>query len=225
MKKIYISIFVVLLLISCGGNTNKRGDLVLKTVTEDCPDCNDGFGYFCGDCGGVGVLYSSCSYCNGTGSRWSRRATLESQTCSVCGGSGRVRGPGNGPCNFCCGSGSSICMHCLGKGTRDLDFGTKLECTICDGTGYLECSKCGGRGYIQGPEYETCGFCLGSGFYGAKPVVQMEYEQCQYCHGTLQIKTYCRTCGGDGYIYIGGSSGCSTCNGTGKITVEKWVEE
>lgn len=226
MKKILFPIFVALLLISCGGNTNKSSNsdsnLVLKTVIERCPDCGgDGYArYNCSECNGSGSTYSTCSYCGGSGGHWYRRETQQQIPCSTCGGSGRVRGSGNTICNSCGGSGHRTCALCKGSGMTDI-LGDWRTCPRCDGWGYEECYLCDGRGYKQGPEYETCRTCWGSGVSGVRPVVEEGYEYCEHCHGNPRTKTYCRNCGGYGYI----ESYCRTCNGTGKISVEKWVEE
>lgn len=225
MKKIILSVLAIILLVSCGGRSNcssHSGNMVLKTVSEICHDC-DGDGYVkysCDKCGGTGYITKNCPYCGGSGGHWYRRATQEKIPCSTCGGSGKVSGSGNTTCNICGGRGYYTCAFCKGSGMANI-LGEWRVCPRCDGAKIEECYSCGGRGYKQGSEYEVCRTCNGSGVSGVRPIVQEGYEYCEHCHGNPTTRVTCDNCGGCGYI----QSYCHTCNGTGTISVERWVEE
>lgn len=75
-----------------------------------------------------------------------RPDTERVNTCSECGGNGRLRcnncsGSGHNSCSRCNGtgkSGDSVCSTCGGSGTA--------VCGTCDGTGFLACRTCEQKG-------------------------------------------------------------------------------
>ncbi|MDH7599284.1 MAG: hypothetical protein QHH07_06565 [Sedimentisphaerales bacterium] len=162
---------------------NGGGMLVCSTCRGsgwvDCSACGGSGQARCGVCGGSGHV---TTYQSETRSRQVRKLisagfdengqpfeqwgyqteyyTVEvpvSQTCSACGGSGRV-----GTCSACGGSGKVRCRTCEGSG--------QVYCSRCGGSGKTQCSSCKGKGGVTCPDYGgktlTCPLCKGKAHLG-----------------------------------------------------------
>ena len=139
------------------------------------------------------------------------RETLETYTCHTCHGDGHVncpvcRGHKKVDCKKCKGSGKVMCFHCHGDGQVDVGreiVSRQKTCNWCNGKpGNYNCTTCGGTGrYFENErisEWQTCGYCFGSG-----------RVDCENCNGTGEVR--CENCKGSGHVT------CSTCTGTGKL--------
>ncbi|MFX1286585.1 MAG: hypothetical protein ACFFB5_23310 [Promethearchaeota archaeon] len=87
------------------------------------------------------------------------RGTLKKETCSTCGGRGKVS------CSNCNGSGTVRCSRCSGRGyiertEWDGDKTTTVRDSCSCFSGRVSCSSCGGSGDI------TCSMCQGEGSLG-----------------------------------------------------------
>lgn len=83
-------------------------------------------------------------------------------------------------------------------------FGTESEITI---EKMENCSRCEGNGCEPGTQKSTCGHCKGTG----------QYTQSQ---GFFTVRTTCPYCRGKGESI---SNPCSTCRGSGQVSVKKKV--
>jgi molecular chaperone DnaJ len=83
-------------------------------------------------------------------------------------------------------------------------FGTEKDLDI---TKSVQCHECNGSGADPGSDVKTCSYCGGRG-----QVIQSS--------GFFSIRTTCPECHGYGKIIV---KYCSTCQGTGKTTVDKTV--
>lgn len=177
------------------------GDGYYGTYSRPCTTC-EGTGHGkCYNCGGDGISgMTTCSYCNGTGTR--------NISCTGCGGDGSV----NTKCSTCKGSGSVTetkyvrCGFCSGSGQywSSVQYGWAV-CQNCSGTGELpktvtsDCPSC-----VGGYHATNCSTCGGDG------------RQTISCSTTENI--VCYACGGDG---LHSSMSCEECDGTGDKEFDK----
>ena len=83
----------------------------------------------------------------------------------------------------------------------------KEDCTACAASGKVACGACQGRGKHS----VSCSGCGGDGRIGERWDDGIWESQCPHCSGRGTTTESCSACGG------AGSTGCSTCQGTGKV--------
>ena len=205
--------------------------------TKTCPKCG-GSGELdhCGHCNGSGKV--RCSACNGAGEI--------SNSCSVCGGRGKVEKTRWINCPGCGGSGmhsyyadgtgsKSRCGTCNGRGQvedRYDDYcpncngaghvGVVRECGTCNGTGRVTCPRCGGT---NAHEPSTCDRCDGKGQVEVYTSSSSSSEEGTWWEAVLGLLVLIALCWGGwrGYKWLFGERGGSEVITEVEI-MEKWEE-
>ena len=187
---------------------------------DHCGRCNGTGKVRCSACSGSGEIKDSCSVCGGCG----RITKTRLKNCHNCHGTGRyVDAINNYSCSLCHGTGQvedrydDICPNCNGTG-----HASTRECRSCNGTGEVICPICDGNAHKP----STCDRCYGSGevevYTSSGSSSSEEGKWWEYALGLIILVALCWG-GWRGYKWLFGERGGSEVISEAEI-IEKWQE-